>query len=158
VLRERGQAVRPYYGKAVKRQCRKEKGASKVKTTRVTVLLLVCVTMVLVSASAADEIQLYINGKQVVVTDPSLFMHNEQVYGPVRVIGDAMGAEVHWGFGHVQLSVCLRDKCVHFGLQECQTRRGKSCVSLRKLAEDLGGSITWTQDPTPRVDLTMPAP
>jgi hypothetical protein len=129
-----------------------------MKATQMAVLILVCMTMVLVSASAADQIQLYINGKHVVVTDPSLFMHNDQVYGPVRVIGDAMGAQVHWGFGHVQLTVSLAGKEVHFGLQECQTRRGKSCVSLRKLAEDLGGTITWTQDHTPRVELTMPAP
>jgi len=105
----------------------------------------------------AGEVRLYANGVRVEAV-PGIVVVEGVSYGPLRAIGEAVGAEIRWRAEERVALVCRGDRCVRVEASEGIIRQGRLLLPIRRLAEALGARVQWTGGEEPRVDITVPAP
>lgn len=87
----------------------------KIKTSLILVLLLVlCVSF---TASANENIRIFVDGRQVEFPDQKPFVDkNNRTLVPVRFISEALGAKVDWDPANKQVTVSHEGQCMEIKL------------------------------------------
>ena len=121
---------------------------AKLATLIAGVMCLFLTGLVLAGAPA-----LVVNG-QVIHTDPGIVVENGTSYGPLRAVAEAVGAQVEWREDRQMAVICRGQKCVRINASEGIMREDHLLLPIRKLAEKLGGTVTWVDSP-PQVRLSI---
>ncbi len=96
----------------------------------------------------SEEVQLWLEGTQIIPKDVNAQLIDSRVYLPVRAIGEAVGATVIWEDKTQTATVTLGDKIITIqGTNEnVKVVDGRVLIGLRFLAENLGLSVDWVMD------------
>jgi hypothetical protein len=119
-----------------------------------TLMVLACLVVLLVGASAAGAVDLYVDGNQVVM-NPGIVIHDGHAYGLLREMAEAMGATVDYHIGDSHAGVSRGNKSVKLDILGGRVVGGHIMVRVREMAEGLGGTVTWSDNDT-RIDVDMP--
>ena len=104
----------------------------------------------------AAEVRLYANGVRV-ETVPGIVVREGVSYGPLRAVGEALGAKIDWHAQERVAVVCRGDRCVLVKAEEGIIQQGRLLLPIRRLGEALGARVQWTGGEQPRIDITVPA-
>ena len=96
----------------------------------------------------SEEVQLWLEGTQIIPKDVNAQLIDSRVYLPVRAIGEAVGATVIWEDKTQTATVTLGDKIITIqGTSEhVKVVDGRLLTGVRYLAENLGLSVDWVMD------------
>ena len=96
----------------------------------------------------SEEVQLWLEGKQIIPKDVNAQLIDSRVYLPVRAIGEAVGGTVTWEGKTQTATVTLGDKIITIqGTNEnVKVVDGRVLIGLRYLAQNLGLSVDWVMD------------
>ena len=96
----------------------------------------------------SEEVQLWLEGTQIIPKDVNAQLIDSRVYLPVRAIGEAVGATVTWEDKTQTATVTLGDKIITIqGTSEhVKVVDGRVLIGLRYLAQNLGLSVDWVED------------
>jgi hypothetical protein len=120
------------------------------------VMVLGLLVILLAGASAAGAVDLYVNGKEVVM-QPGVAMAHGTCYGLLRESAGAMGATVIWHLGDRYARVTRGTTEIRMDATKGMIRDGHLLVRIRELAEKLGGTVKWDEThAAPRIEVTMP--
>ena len=121
-----------------------------MKTTLTLTLIFFLLAMSLALAAATE---LVVNGRTI-HTEPGIVVDNGTSYGPLRAVVEAVGGQVEWHEDGQFAVVCRGQRCVRIAASEGIMRENHLLLPIRKLAEKLGGSVTWVDAP-PQVRITI---
>ena len=96
----------------------------------------------------SEEVQLWLEGTQIIPEDVNAQLIDSRVYLPVRAIGEAVGATVTWEEKTQTATVTLGDKIVTIPStsEHVKVVDGRILTGVRYLAENLGLSVDWVAD------------
>ena len=123
--------------------------------------------LIFASIALADEpVKLIVNGRTI-KSDPASIIRDGHVYVPLRVAGEAVGAEVTYDAELKIVKLCARPPnytlgnlnaaCVIIDQSEGLTVKGRLFLGVRKLAESLGAKVKWDNQ-AKTVTITSAAP
>jgi hypothetical protein len=98
--------------------------------------------------------ELYANGEHI-DTSPGIVIVEGRSYGPLRAVGEAVGAEITWIPERGVAEVCTEDTCYVVKKEEGLIREDRLLLPIRKLGEVLGGEVRWNGEQD-RIDIIMP--
>lgn len=105
--------------------------------------------------AVAAEVRLYANGVRVEAV-PGIVVQEGVSYGPLRAVGEALGAKIDWRAADRVAVVCRGDRCVLVEAEEGIIEQGRLLLPIRRLAEALGAQVRWTGGEHPRIDISVP--
>lgn len=123
--------------------------------------------LIFAGVALADEpVKLIVNGGTI-KSDPAPIIRDGHVYVPLRVAGEAMGAEVTYDAELKIVKLCARPPnytlgnlggaCMIIDQSEGLTVKGRLFLGVRKLAESLGSKVKWDNQ-AKTVTITSAAP
>lgn len=123
--------------------------------------------LIFAGVALADEpAKLIVNGRTI-KSDPAPIIRDGHVYVPLRVAGEAVGAEVTYDTKLKIVKLCARPPnytlgnlnaaCVIIDQGEGLTVKGRLFLGVRKLAESLGSKVKWDNQ-AKTVTITSAAP
>ncbi|WHH61072.1 stalk domain-containing protein [Petroclostridium sp. X23] len=96
----------------------------------------------------SDEIQIWVNGKQVEFPDVKPYIKDGKTFMPLRFIVEACGAQVKWHDTTQQVQLIEKDFSTFATLNDdtLKLENGRTMVHVRYLADSLGYKIKWVPE------------
>src|ERR1035437_8615799 len=120
---------------------------------RTTFPLTLILALLATSLALAAAPELVVNDRAI-HTEPGIVVENGISYGPLRAVVEAVGGTVEWHEAGQFAVVCRGQRCVKIAASEGIMRENHLLLPIRKLAEKLGGSVTWVDSP-PQVRISI---
>ncbi len=113
---------------------------------------LMAVMMFAALAVAGEPVKLIVDGRTI-ESEPAPLVREGHVYVPLRVAGEAVGADVTYDADLKIVKLCARppnytlgnhhSACIMIDQSEGLTVNGRLFLGVRKLAESLGSKVKW---------------
>ena len=130
-----------------------------MKTKIFAILIMLCLTVSMFTVVSADGITVTVNGESLVF-DSEPIIENDRLLVPMRVIFEALGADVSWDDSSKTASAVLRNNSVRITIGEsvlykngtkitldCSAvvKNSRTLLPVRAVSEGLGADVDWNE-------------
>lgn len=131
-----------------------------MKTKIFAILIMICLTVSMFTVVSADGITVTVNGESLVF-DSEPIIENDRLLVPMRVIFEALGADVSWDDSSKTASAVLGNNSVRITIGEsvlykngskitldCSAtiKNSRTLLPIRAVSEGLGADVDWNEN------------
>ena len=131
-----------------------------MKTKIFAILIMLCLTVSMFTVVSADGIAVTVNGESLVF-DSEPIIENDRLLVPMRVIFEALGADVSWDDSSKTASAVLGNNSVRITIGEsvlykngtkitldCSAvvKNSRTLLPIRAVSEGLGADVDWNEE------------